>query len=177
MNLQITKYNPLNRDDSGKYLLDEWTEFSDIGKTYNSRLFTYEEYCQTEEKYIKALEILTSWFEFESFYIIGLNKFSEKFNENNGKDDPSDYDSDLIELYNSLNDGSKLNSNRIGDVTKLILRNKIWGQIIFLHPAVRIRFSYDYYMTCDVEIESNELIKEIETSELFVERIWEATMM
>lgn len=37
---RITKYNPLNRDENGLYVKDEWTSFSDIGDFYNDLEFT-----------------------------------------------------------------------------------------------------------------------------------------
>jgi len=37
---RITKYNPMNRDANGAYLLNEWTSFSDIGKTFDGKTLT-----------------------------------------------------------------------------------------------------------------------------------------
>ena len=31
---------------------DSWTSISDIGKVYNNKLFTYQEYLKTENSYI-----------------------------------------------------------------------------------------------------------------------------
>ena len=35
---RITKYNPIYRDDEGKYLIDEWTSYTDIGKKIGDKL-------------------------------------------------------------------------------------------------------------------------------------------
>ncbi len=49
MNIVITKYNPKNRNKEGAYLLDEWTDVSDIGKYKD--LQSYAEYKSWEKKY------------------------------------------------------------------------------------------------------------------------------
>ncbi|WP_156889912.1 hypothetical protein [Planococcus lenghuensis] len=52
----MTNYNPQNRDASGRYmLLNEWTSVSDVGKTFDGRVFSMAQYVETEEKHIKAL--------------------------------------------------------------------------------------------------------------------------
>ena len=50
---RVTKYNPAYRDKSGEYLLDEWTDISDIGMTFSGVVFTEEEYRKVENNYVK----------------------------------------------------------------------------------------------------------------------------
>jgi hypothetical protein len=49
---RITKYNPQNRDANGAYLLNEWTSFSDIGKSFDGTILDESEYFKVEDKYI-----------------------------------------------------------------------------------------------------------------------------
>lgn len=37
---RITKYDPQYRDEQGIYIREDWTSYSDIGKTYNGKLLT-----------------------------------------------------------------------------------------------------------------------------------------
>ena len=37
MYYRITKYNPEFRDEEGRYILDEWTSVTDIGKEFHVR--------------------------------------------------------------------------------------------------------------------------------------------
>ena len=54
-NWRITKYNPLLRDELGNYTKNEWTSFSDIGKSYEDRTFISDDYLRIENKYINAI--------------------------------------------------------------------------------------------------------------------------
>ena len=51
----IVKYAPENYDERGIYRKDEWTSSSDIGKVYDGKRFTREEYLETEDKYVQAV--------------------------------------------------------------------------------------------------------------------------
>ena len=52
---RITKYNPKYRQLDGKYLNNEWTSYSDIGKKYNGKLFTMQNYIEVENSYVTAI--------------------------------------------------------------------------------------------------------------------------
>lgn len=56
--LRITKYDPQYRNELGYYLRDEWTEISDVGRTFEGKLLTANEYLETEARYVEALKIL-----------------------------------------------------------------------------------------------------------------------
>jgi hypothetical protein len=43
---RVTKYDPENRDAEGNYLIDEWTSFSDVGRTFSGKELTEQEYFQ-----------------------------------------------------------------------------------------------------------------------------------
>ncbi|MBD3652479.1 hypothetical protein [Kangiella sp.] len=58
---RITKYNPKNRNESGHYLIDEWTEPEQIGKSFNGVKASKSDYFATEEKYVLSIiEVLKS---------------------------------------------------------------------------------------------------------------------
>ena len=43
---EIVKYCPENYDENGAYKANEWTSFSDIGKSYDGKVFTLENYLR-----------------------------------------------------------------------------------------------------------------------------------
>ncbi len=49
---RVTKYDPKNRDHNGWYVKDEWTDYSDIGKSFEGKRLTFWEYFNVESKYI-----------------------------------------------------------------------------------------------------------------------------
>jgi len=58
LELQITKYDPQYRDEIGVYCRDEWYLYSQIGDTFEGKVFTANDYFETEDRYIESLKIL-----------------------------------------------------------------------------------------------------------------------
>ena len=48
---RVTKYDPANRV-NGEYTKDEWTSMYDVGRSYNGKVFTFEEYLKVEKSYL-----------------------------------------------------------------------------------------------------------------------------
>ena len=66
---EITKYNPLFRDEARRYLKEDWTAISDIGKSYEGKTLTIDGYKQVEDSYIKAIELIMEYLEIPFFSI------------------------------------------------------------------------------------------------------------
>lgn len=56
--LRITKYDPQYRNEIGTYLRDEWYLISQIGDTFDGKVFTSSDYFDAEDRYIESLKIL-----------------------------------------------------------------------------------------------------------------------
>lgn len=118
---RITKYNPANRID-GRYAVEDWTSFSDVGKSFGKTELTFEKYLETETAYIDCCIDLLSKAQILSLSIEQAECYSEG-----------------IHLPSSVSD--------IAEIRKLIascLREQCWfkltGMDFFIH------FGYDYYM-------------------------------
>jgi hypothetical protein len=57
---RVSKYNPQYRNSTGVYVRDEWTEFSDIGRTFQGVRLTFDQYAITEAAYIAVVKALLS---------------------------------------------------------------------------------------------------------------------
>jgi hypothetical protein len=121
---RVTKYNPALRNDSGAYLVDEWTQFSEIGQTFRGAVLSEDEYLKVEQAYISSANAFLQ----EG----GLNSMTVKGMENH-----KGISLEFIE-------GSVLPLERISDVIRQILREEFWCRLEcrggFLH------FGWDYYM-------------------------------
>ncbi|MDD3404169.1 MAG: hypothetical protein PHQ72_12570 [Hespellia sp.] len=73
------------------------------------------------------------------------------------------------EFYDSLNNGMLIGAEKIGLVTKLILREMVWGKLV--GDSSFIHFGYDYYMYFGFEKDLKNARKSIENTGLFVENI------
>jgi len=49
---EIVKYKPKFYDEKGVYQKDEWTSFDDVGKVYEGKIVTMEEYLDIENRFI-----------------------------------------------------------------------------------------------------------------------------
>lgn len=162
---RITKYNPQYRDLSNRYTLDEWTAVSDVGKIYQNKKFTFEEYLQVESAYINAVMIIMDFLGVDFLHITHLEKKEVV---------PLNIfycSSSLRKMYQSLHGEQKLNKEEIIEVMQLVLREFIWckleSQKMFVH------FGWDYYMYIGTPKElSKLLIQQIEKSGLYVEEFY-----
>ena len=117
---RITKYNPIYRNSQGHYTLDEWTSFSDIGKSkYNLSL---QDYLKVENAYLESIKI-----------IVEFNKtinFIFKNVENNTS-------------YKIPKESENL--DKIFEIATKCLREELWCQVISsykLFILVRINYSF-----------------------------------
>lgn len=158
---RITKYTPKYRNSSGVFLNNEWTSYSDIGKTFNSIPLTYEEYERIETLYIKAIEYFMNCHAIKSFQIIALEK-PKKINSDIHNT------SAMTDLFNNIKDNDSLPKSNLENFCKLILRDKLWCKLIY-DEKMFVHFGYDYYMYIGSSLPCKNVISAIQKDGLFVE--------
>lgn len=119
---KISKYNPHNYF-NGIYMLDEWTDYSDIGEQFQGKILTEEEYISVENNYISCVEDIVEQ--------VGVAGFFVKSYEN--------YEDDMKWKENQY-----IEKNLLHEIVKACLRNTCWckleNQNMFIH------FGYDFYL-------------------------------
>ena len=143
---EIVKYMPEGYDDNGVYCRDEWTDFSDIGKTFDGVIFTMEEYLEIENRYIEcAVDIMDA--SQCTFLTIGY-----------------------VHDYNNKGYRYKdrVRREQLRDVLRDILRNEVWCVLVNLKHNVQINFGWDYYMNVICPLEENCLQKIVESHNLYL---------
>jgi hypothetical protein len=158
---RITKYNPQYRDSHGAFLKNEWTEYSDIGTIFNHIKFTYEEYAQIENLYVKAIQCFMNCHNIRSLQITTLEK-SKKIDTDIHNTDT------MIDLFNTIKEKDWLSQNNIEDFCKLILRNKLWCKLIY-NEKMFVHFGWDFYMYIGSSLPCTNAISAIQKNGLFVE--------
>lgn len=143
---EIVKYPPEGYDENGVYCRDEWTDFSDIGKSFNGVLLTKEAYMEIENRYIEcAVEIMEA--SKCTYLTIGYVK--------NYKNKGCRYK-------------DRVNKELVRDVLRDILRNKVWCVLVNLKHKVQIDFGWDYYMHVICPLEENRLRHIVESHNLYL---------
>lgn len=159
---RITKYNPLYRDHSGKYIENTWTSSSDIHQMFEHHELTIEQYMTTENAYIYAILSIFDCISLPTLTISQLEK-----HECTSMALP--YDPDMISLYDRIYPGYEATRHDVELLARLALRENIWCTLDNAHMFVH--FGYDYYMYIGSTKKCCDAINAIEKLGLFVEPI------
>ena len=142
---RITKYNPIYRI-NGIYNRDEWTAISDVGKSYNGKIFTFEEYLAVEKSYLSVIENILQELNIKSVRI--------KQGEN---------------IYSKLNNSVLYSQEDVLLVARGCLREEFWCKLV--SKNFFIHFGYDYYMYIGADIEEERMAEIARANGLFSELI------
>ncbi len=159
---QVTKYNPIYRNEKGWYTKDEWTDFSCVGQEFEGKLCTLKDYEYIEYLYIKAVLAFMDCMKIDYLICSKLEKRSKSLHA-------KEVSSELRALYERTYLGMKVSKNEILIFLKLVLRRYLWCELIHNENKMFVSFSYDYYMDIGVEKECKEVVEQINQSGLFVE--------
>lgn len=166
---RITKYDPKKRNEEGHFLDNsEWTSISDIGKPAYKKP-TFEQYERVENLYVDSIMLILrekniSNLTIDSLELYDTKKDFEKYKRTGRLNNlVVDFDSEI----KPLKDGMILNTDQISKIVRLILRETVW--MLLINSQIEIKFGYDYYMYVNCEKLSNETIRNIDLSGLFVE--------
>ena len=143
---RVTKFNPKFRVD-GKYLIDDWTSISDVGKSFSGQVLTMQKYEAMEQNYIDFVKNALQICGINELEIIQLEKYSSRLEWENQQ---------------------WINLQQISSFMKDCLREKCWAKLVtkdfFLH------FGYDYYMYISSNL-NEQMLQELACRfDLFVEK-------
>lgn len=142
---RITKYNPIHRV-NGIYTKDEWTSMYDVGKSYDKKIFKFEDYLVVERSYLKVIE--------KVLQELNIKRVVIKQGEN---------------IYSKLNNSVLRSQEEVLLVARGCLREEFWCKLesknFFIH------FGYDYYMYIGADIEEKHMFEIAHENGLFSELI------
>jgi hypothetical protein len=159
--IRVTKYDPRFRDTSGRYLRDEWTSISDVGKYYDDKPFKMEQYLEVEERYIKCVTLLFESKGIDQIKIVDLERYEH--------DDRLKEQTSLEKVYSELSEGDTIALGDLGNVVRLILRECLWCFLKSPSGDIGVRFGYDYYMYFFSREPFREVISKIFAAGLYVD--------
>lgn len=153
---EIVKYSPQKYDSNGIYTADEWTSRCDVGKKFDGKLFTIEEYLRVEQRYVSViLSIMKAtnskymtiqYLEADKEYITSRIKSSKFYN----------IDSELLKSMPLLEEKRRIYILKITDIIRLSLREYIYVVLRNKEHKLQIEFGYDYYLkiSCSLNLET-----------------------
>lgn len=151
MNLmwRVTKYNPKFRDENGTYTNEEWSSFSDIGRSFQSKEFTIEEYKKCERLYVGAITTLMECNGITRLNVVDLEVYDE---------------------VESIDKKTTLSKEEIVTFVPEVLREHLWCKLEY-KDSFYVHFGYDYNMYIGSKQECKNGIKKIKSSGLYTEEI------
>lgn len=158
---RVTKYDPKLRDEAGRYMQDEWTDFSCVGIKINDQVCTLEAYEVIESLYVSAVMQFVSCADIDYMECRDVEMDS---NVLEGNDTSSSWKS----IYERVSSGSKISKTDLPVLLKLLLRNYLWCRLAY-DDKMFVHFGYDYYMYVGIEKECRDVVEHIAKAGLFIE--------
>ncbi|VXB16021.1 conserved hypothetical protein [Bacillus sp. 349Y] len=160
---RVTKYNPDYRDEHGHYtLVEDWTSPYEIGKTFDGKELTLEDYLRVEEAYIDSAIAFMEESGIHSVRVLGLEgRITEE--------DRASF------LYESEFGGGVLKEDSLIDlevmrlIIKMVLLDFIWCQL-YDGDRFFIHLGTDYYIYIGSHVDCPSAIEWSTTNGLFVEK-------
>jgi len=147
---RITKYDPTFRGDDGAYKKDEWTAYSDIGRTFSGKKLSEAEYLETESSYLSALSEFLSEARLPTVTVRGLENARG------------------FTIPRFISEGNEITIAQCVDFARLALREVIWGRLVRPGRAY-VHFGYDYYMYIGLNSKCSSAVARAQERGLFVE--------
>ena len=167
---EIVKYAPENYDERGIYRKNEWLMSSDIGKIYDGKRFTREEYLETENKYVQAvirgMELAGCSFLTVEYLFVSRKK-SDMKRRFTPKNPLYEQNKDLYDMFLNIKEGMRIHISQIEKAVRLNLRGYIDCDLTNKKKDFYVRFGFDYYMYFNSNIDKCILKKEIEKIGLY----------
>lgn len=147
---RVTKYDPQVRDARGRYVAEDWTSISDVGKYFDGEEFTQATYLAVEGNYLAAIGLFARDSDVQRLRICDLELGSG------------------VDVPEYARAGNWLSIEQSLEVAKCVLREEFWCKLE-LEERFRVHFGYDYYMYIESQSPCDSAVEETRALGLFVE--------
>ncbi len=158
---RVTKYDPARRDERGAFLDPDWTSHADIGRAFGDNTLQLADYLRVESAYAAAARAF-----FQRAGCPALTVVDLEINEVQ----PGTLALGLADLVEpAVQEDQTIGDTEIERLCRLNLRELVWCKLEAESTAFYLHFGYDYCMYVGTEAPSEEVIRRVEASGLFVE--------
>lgn len=133
---RVSKYNPANRDATGRYIQDDWTSVHDIGRVIAERVISLETYLRAEQAYVDSAV---------AFYgDAGAPPLVVRAPEFAGP--PTSLLVPGEVLVSVPEEGAHIGLSELPVIVRSCLRELMWCRLEAEDFSCMVHFGYDYYM-------------------------------
>jgi len=167
---RITKYNPSFRDYNGAYLKDDWISISEIGETFDEGELTLEQYKQTEDGYIKAIQLIMDYLSVPYLIItdVDIPEHPDEIFQKRIKIFREFYTDEMLEYYFSAKNNDKLNKEKLDFHCRFMLREDIQSDVHYPRK-MKVFIGYDYLMGIDTSKSLEPIFPLLKETGLYIE--------
>lgn len=156
---RITKYNPIFRNPDGLYIKEDWSTIWEIGKTFNGRKITIEDYLNLENDYANtALDLLSS----AGLDRLRVKELSKTF------DTIPHLSTPIIEKPIKLIENNWLDVNDIEKVIKMMLREAVHCKLVYPYKFY-VHIGWDFYMYIGANLDKTRAENIVTNHSLYLE--------
>lgn len=167
---RIVKYRPWGYDKkTGFYSIDEWTDVSDIGKTFDGVKLTLEDYLKVEDSFVSFMTeiMLKSRINFVTIVRWNDHTLFQGLNEQLAKSSK-----ELISSFDEIKTGNRYSIARAAILFRLTLRNVIDAGFINERHNLFFHISFDYYLHLYCPLDYKDLLNSIAGHNLYLDFRW-----
>jgi hypothetical protein len=143
---RVSRYEPALRAAGSEWA--SWTDYSDVGKTFNGMVLTEQEYLRVENLYLDAAARFAADAAAEVFEVVYV-----------------DHQQDGFELFA----GQKLPRSDLGPVVRGSLRGTLDCALQAVSGTCQFEFGFDLYMRVAAQSACDRAVTEVERAGLYLE--------
>ena len=158
---EIVKYSPEHYDSNGHYKKDEWSNFSDIGRVFNHKRFTFEQYLIVEDQYIHVVEDIIKASCITFLTVAYIERGERVFLENISKE--------MEEIARDVRVGKRLNICQSSLLLRAVLRGAVWCILVNESKQFQISIGYDFYMNIHSSLPRGSMLEIVQSHGLYLD--------
>lgn len=166
---EIVKYSPQNYNSDDVYTADEWTSRCDVGKCYDGKSFTLEEYLNVEQHYIAVVISVMKATNCKYMTIQYLEADKEDIVSRIKSSKFYDIDSPLLNSISLLNEKRRIHINKLPDIMRLALREYMYVELCNKEHRLQVEFGYDYYLKISCLLDNETLNNFVQRENLYLD--------
>ncbi len=163
---RISKYNTKYRNKKGVFLKNDWTSYSDIGKSYLGKILIKKDYLLIENLYCDRVINIIKKLKIKNLIIKDLEIYEpDKYvinilNELNAKN-----------IFNNLKNNLSIEIENLEIYLRLLLREAFWCNLIDNKLGIKIEIGYDFYLYVYCGYIDLNFIEHYKNKGLFIEKL------
>lgn len=139
-----------------------------MGRCYDGKIFTYEEYKKVEQQYIDVVHSVMAAINCTYMTVKYLEFYKTHAKERIRNSLYYDDEKQYLKSFPLLKAKKRINCQKIDDILRMALREYVYFVLSNKARKLRVEFGYDYYMRVSCSLDKEILQKIVDKSGLYL---------